>query len=282
MPDYLEELEQLAKSLAALEKPSVVIPGTTVFTELATCLKHGEYERRTRKSDAVGRIQSHSACPDCTRDRMAEIEKLHAESARQQKKFNTERLMAQLAVPDRFSSATLANYLPENRDAARCLEVCQTYATRWPERLKQGGGLVICGKPGTGKNHLAFAIAKHVISEYQASVRFTSAIRIARNFKSTWSRTAEKTEAEVIAEYSSPDLLIIDEIGVQFGSDAEKMILFEIINNRYEDMKPTILISNLPKDELSAFIGERVIDRMNDGGGCTLVFTWNSYRSRAA
>ncbi|HBH7937850.1 TPA: ATP-binding protein, partial [Escherichia coli] len=50
---------------------------------------------------------------------------------------------------------------------------------------------------------------------------------------------------------------------------------------RYERMKPTILISNQSKDELSAFIGERVIDRMNDGGGCTLAFTWDSYRSRS-
>ena len=47
-------------------------------------------------------------------------------------------------------------------------------------------------------------------------------------------------------------------------------------------MKPTILISNLPLEELSAFIGERVIDRMSDGGGCTLAFTWDSYRSRGA
>ncbi|HFH6599619.1 TPA: ATP-binding protein, partial [Klebsiella pneumoniae] len=51
-----------------------------------------------------------------------------------------------------------------------------------------------------------------------------------------------------------------------------------IINTRYERLKPTILISNLPKDELTKFIGERVIDRMNDGGGCTISFTWDSYR----
>lgn len=42
--------------------------------------------------------------------------------------------------------------------------------------------------------------------------------------------------------------------------------MFEIINTRYERMRPTILISNQSKEELSAFIGERVIDRMNDGG----------------
>jgi DNA replication protein DnaC len=47
-------------------------------------------------------------------------------------------------------------------------------------------------------------------------------------------------------------------------------------------MKPTILISNQTKEELAAFVSERVIDRMSDGGGCTLSFTWDSYRSKGA
>ncbi|CNI29023.1 transposase/IS protein [Yersinia frederiksenii] len=142
--------------------------------------------------------------------------------------------------------------------------------------------MVMCGKPGTGKNHLALAIAQYVIRTHESSALFTTALRIARAFKSTWSKTADRTESEVIKIYTDPDLLIIDEVGVQFGSDTEKQILFEIINTRYEKMRPTILISNQTRDELSAFIGERVIDRMNDGGGCTLAFTWDSYRSRAA
>lgn len=282
MANYRDEIERLEKALSELSKPPMVIPNTTVFTEMATCTKHGNYERRTRKMDSVGRIMSHSPCPGCTHDRIAELRKLHGESEARQRKIKTESLMALLAIPDRFRAASFENYRPDNSDAERCLKVCQAYAQRWPERLKQGGGLVMCGKPGTGKNHLAFAIARHVICEHQSSARFTSAIRIARNFKSTWSKSAEKSESDVIDEYTAPELLIIDEIGVQFGSDAEKMILFEVINNRYEDMKPTILISNLPQDELSAFIGERVIDRMNDGGGCTLAFTWGSYRLRAA
>ncbi|WP_439647115.1 hypothetical protein [Arsenophonus endosymbiont of Aleurodicus floccissimus] len=77
-------------------------------------------------------------------------------------------------------------------------------------------------------------------------------------------------------------MLIIDEVGVQFDSDAEKLILFEVINTRDESMKPTIMISNLALNKLTGFIGERVIDQMNDGGGCTLTFTWSSYRSRMA
>ena len=282
MSKYSDEIASLESTLLSLTKPPLVIPNTTVFTETANCMKHGNYERRTRKSDVVGRIESHSACPDCTRERITELQGLQAGLEKRASEDRIRRLLEDLNLPERFKSASLDNYEPVNDEAKRSLKVCQAYASKWPERLEQGGGLVMCGRPGTGKNHLALAIAQHVIKNYEASALFTSAMRIARAYKSTWSKTSELTEAEVIRVYTTPDLLIIDEIGVQFGSDSEKMILFEIINNRYESMRPTILISNLPKDELSKFIGERVIDRMNDGGGCTLTFTWDSYRSRAA
>lgn len=59
-------------------------------------------------------------------------------------------------------------------------------------------------------------------------------------------------------------------------------VVSALIINEYERMKPTILISNQTREELAAFIGERVLDRMSDGGGCTLSFTWDSYRSKGA
>ena len=55
---------------------------------------------------------------------------------------------------------------------------------------------------------------------------------------------------------------MIDEIGVQKGSDAERRILFSILENRMTDKYPTILISNLNAETLSDLIGERLYDRI--------------------
>ena len=85
----------------------------------------------------------------------------------------------------------------------------------------------------------------------------------------------------MVAGFIRPDLLILDEVGVQFGSETEKMILFEIINGRYEQLKPTIVISNLA-DALTDYLGERVVDRLREGGGRMLIFDWPSYRRQAA
>jgi DNA replication protein DnaC len=75
-------------------------------------------------------------------------------------------------------------------------------------------------------------------------------------------------------------LLILDEVGVQFGSETEKQILFSLLNGRYKAMLPTLLISNLTRDELAVCIGTRNLDRLQEGAGTFISFDWDSYRPK--
>ena len=77
-----------------------------------------------------------------------------------------------------------------------------------------------------------------------------------------------------------PELLILDEVGVQFGSETEKLMLFDVLNERYEKRKPCVLLSNLAIDDVKAFLGERVFDRLREDGGEAVAFDWESYRGR--
>ena len=147
---------------------------------------------------------------------------------------------------------------------------------RQDQVIKTGRSAIFVGKVGTGKTHLAVGIALSIMKQ-QRSALFVTVQRLIRRVKDSW-RTKEETETEVINAFASPDLLILDEVGVQFGSEFEKQLLFDVLNERYEKLKPSILLSNIPSEQLSDYLGERVMDRLRENGGALIGFNWDSYR----
>ncbi|MEQ5296072.1 MULTISPECIES: ATP-binding protein [Providencia] len=185
--------------------------------------------------------------------------------------------LSSVNIPPRFANETFETFKATTQPAKHNLTVCQQYVNTWEDRKNAGEGLIFCGIPGTGKTHLAVSIAREIAEDLQESVFITTAARIIRAFRRTWSGNSEFSELDVLAKYCDPDLLIIDEIGVQYGTDSERNILFEVINDRYEYLLPTILVSNLPLNELDEMLGERVVDRLLQGG-TVLTFNWPTYR----
>ena len=110
---------------------------------------------------------------------------------------------------------------------------------------------------------------------------YTSAIDAVRMIRNTWRRDSERTETQVLDMLAGVDLLVLDEVGVQYGTEAEQVNLFDIIDKRYRALMPTILLTNQGKAGLKSFLGDRSFDRLREGGQW-VVFDWESYRGRAA
>ena len=74
-------------------------------------------------------------------------------------------------------------------------------------------------------------------------------------------------------------MLVIDEIGRTIGTQAEKEteLIGYIMRERYENMLPTVLISNLKKNDLLKKLGAAVVDRLRETC-CLLEFSGESYR----
>ena len=89
---------------------------------------------------------------------------------------------------------------------------------------------------------------------------------------------SEHTESQIIDALAACELLVIDEIGVQSGTDAESRALFDVFNARYEEMKPTLFISNLNLQRFAEAVGGRIMSRLREGGGEILSFDWEDYR----
>ncbi len=243
-------------------------------TVTGTCEKHGEFKQLRIWTEYSGRVaEKFSRCPGCI---IAELEAAQTSLSA----IQTEMLTERANIPERFADCSFENYQAVNKSAQNNLSILRDYASAWPQILDAGTSLILTGRPGTGKNHLAVALAKNIIEQHQATVQLTSVMRIIRAVRRTWEKSSELSEEEVIARYTGVDLLIIDEVGVQYGSESEMIILFDILNTRYERMLPTVLISNLALPQISQVIGDRLTDRMVEGGGATLVFDWPSYRSQ--
>lgn len=79
------------------------------------------------------------------------------------------------------------------------------------------------------------------------------------------------------------DLLVIDEVGVQLNPDAERQILFDLFNYRYEHCWPVIIISNHQVDDtvhysLRKILGNPIIDRLLNGQSREFILTGDSRR----
>jgi len=250
----------------------------SMYTQTAQCETHGAYERTI--TDLYGIRKHASPCPDCQKARSERLKIAEEQSRQHQLQNKISRLFREACIPNRFAGKSFENFQAETRSEKKAQAICQRYAQKFEQRLQAGGGIVMCGRPGTGKTHLAAAIANSVIRDQGQSVVFSSVMGAIRRVKETYNRNSEETETQAIEAFCKPSLLILDEVGVQFGTDAEKLIMFEIINGRYQKILPTILISNLCMEELQEYIGERVIDRMQEGGGAVISFDWESYRKR--
>jgi len=181
----------------------------------------------------------------------------------------------------RFQVSTFGNFRAINSGQQQALKAATEYAADFSEGVKTGRCLAFVGKPGTGKTHLAAAIIREVLAAGH-SAAFTTVGDYVREIKDyCWgNRKDQLRESEVIAKYCRPHLLVLDEVGVQFGSNAEEILIFTLINKRYEDLRPTLVISNEEEEGLEKYLGERVFDRLKDGGGQIIPFEWDSVRGQ--
>jgi len=85
-------------------------------------------------------------------------------------------------------------------------------------------------------------------------------------------------EKQVIEQYCTPSLLILDEVQERGETPWEDRILGHLIDRRYGAQKDTLLISNQTKENFLSSIGESAASRIRETGGM-IICDWESYRS---
>lgn len=265
----MEQFNQaITRGMAAIHRPPLECD--------AACPEHGAYVALCH----LGKLWT--GCPACSQE--AEQRRMAEEVQRARAAANAEwqERLGRAGIPERFMDCSLENYEATHAAQVRALDAAKAYARDWRQVRATGRGAIFIGNVGTGKTHLAVAIGLHAMRVHAASVLFISVQRAVRSIKDTWTRGSAMSEGQAIAVLTYPDLLILDEVGVQFGSDYERQVLFDVLNERYECRKPTLFLSNKDAEEVRAILGERVWDRLREDGAAIVPFQWPSHRGADA
>jgi len=135
-----------------------------------------------------------------------------------------------------------------------------------PDFITQGNAVILEGKPGRGKTHLAVAIAYRALQNGFDAL-FTTAAELIDDL-SVASRSGKLRET--LSPYLKPHVLVVDEVGyLTYGTDAAN-VFFHVVNERHVRHKamifttnkhPTLWGSVLHDDQLAEAIVDRILER---------------------
>lgn len=193
------------------------------------------------------------------------------------------RLKTASLLGERYSDVTFDKTdLTANESFIKAFNRCKKYCEITDTALAEGYGIYLFGDSGTGKTHLTACMCNELINQFQECL-FTNFFEISKLIKATWGKNTDASN--IIKKICEVDFLFIDDLGTEKlqrnGEDnwLQEQV-FDIINKRYNNRKPTIFSSNYSLNELITDRGmmQKTVDRINEMSTATIKLTGSSYR----
>ena len=137
------------------------------------------------------------------------------------------------------------------------LETCRRFAENFKPGIR---GIFISGMTGLGKTHLSLAIAD-TVTKKGYNVCYTSAQNAVHKLEREHFRRDEE-QTNLLDELCTADLLVIDDLGAEFSTGFTVSQIYNIINTRIVDGRPTVISTNLTFTEIESKYSQRVLSRI--------------------
>ena len=165
-------------------------------------------------------------------------------------------------------------------DNGKCpqMEIAHFYVEHWEIMREENIGYLLWGKVGTGKSYFAGCIA-NALMEQEVAVRMTNFSAILNDLTASFEGRNEYIERLCLFP-----LLIIDDFGMERGTEYGLEQVYNVIDSRYRSRKPLIVTTNLTLDSLQNPLDTahaRIYDRLLEM--CApILFTGENFRRETA
>ncbi len=147
-----------------------------------------------------------------------------------------------------------------------------------PERLADGSGIILYGRPGTGKDHLLIALAYSAVLQWGFTVQWVNGASLFQEARQLID--GDESERDFIERYSTKQILIISDpipskgSASQYGVD----VLYRILDRRYRQCLSTWATMNVHDGkEAEERLASPIVSRLKHGALC-MACDWADFR----
>lgn len=165
-------------------------------------------------------------------------------------------------IDKRHMGCSFKNYRVDrnNEQQVRAYEHLKDYVIHFDEFATEGRSLYIEGTYGTGKTHLACAIAKALIKKGKTVICKTPT-ELLQSIRNAYDDNPYLSEQQIVDRFKKIDLLIVDDFGKQKPTEWGMATMYDILNYRYGEMLPTIITTNFNEEMLIQALSGNGVDR---------------------
>lgn len=232
----------------ARQKPDWTLPGESFETVRKRILRRAALRRTSSAKTPSNPCATQPSRPSRS------VEEIHADAERRRRA----ELWRDAEIPrrhrDRVNAGPMA-WQPNQAAAARDLAAV----------IERGGLVFLLGPYGTGKTQLVAAAMRWYAFNVGGTVRYWRLLDLIDSVRDEVYRKGGSEEI-ALARIRRIGFLALDEIDKRRWSEDESLWLERLIDHRYGDCVPTVLIANLLPAALQKLLPRSVLDRMEEQG----------------